>query len=774
MLAEKFKHINKAISLLTTAALMKFSFPTLESYAQAEPWVVNEELVWIYRDLLQMAAVDPVSESNAIFSKPPILTEEDINKATEEMRTILYNPSNAKASERVLLLRKIDMKFPLSTSEKNHILHELFLLQNAAHTEIDIEERREFFVRGEVTAAAAMAVSTGLTLAGVYTTIPVTADPGINHLVTWGIYGALASLGGLGAIHTLYWGHSASPESYRGLKTWQNQLIQWGPKIDAELYKSFDPRRGYNTAVFPALPFYSALLNRAAAHLFEGSTEPPSQRRDPPALTGPSSDSVAVSIHSPVVPRFSIRNLGLKDADFNGMDSTVFSQHVREFCEEMKRQPYAIWNQIVLRRLFFLALTREDTGAIAILMHTSIKDLGHIFVPQFEKVFLLGVSQDNFEITRYFLRRNDHHRLPNLSPRILARAKELAERGNQTQMVRLISDFIEGQQAHPSEPDHIRQTASHDRDTERATQSALTLLRRRYRQKYIETFPENPFTEASILPMISRKIDSLRAKKKLSTVQTTAAKGLLARIEEPFNPASPDYDPTHMFLWNTPEKKKLTKHLMKIAYLALEDDTAYKENTGKMMTAQDLDDNWEAWILNALYDGEHAYNLDQGRHPDRMRYRPLSSCVAGVDHRIIHGLTGIHPDVKITAGSSEKENLLTWNRAQTRFKEEKKAHFYNSVFDHLIDEWAQKKAPLKPEARPRISHARVVPVTTSVDLISRADYIKDYQAYVTERAQAQFGAEILKSDEIKTLLETIQDNPDRILSALQAVGVTPH
>jgi hypothetical protein len=776
----KRETIQKLGVLSRWITLVSLSFFSLESFAQPDSWLMQEDVVLTYRELLQLAAVAPPAESESIFFKAPIVTENDIDTATEEMRTIIYGPKNARAVERILLLQKIENKAPLSNSEKNHILHELFLLQNAAHSQIELREQNEILRRGQAQSAISIAISTGLTLAGGYTTLRVSNDPGLNQIGTWGIYGTLAALSGLGAFQSYYSSYTWSPEHYLGYRTWDSQLSHWGPKIDADLFQSFDKRRGTNTNVFPALPHYSSLLNRAASLIFDNPSiraapnqQEPNQRTDQLGGQTAGAESVAITIRSSVIPRFSVQNRGLIDFYFTGMDSGTFSQRIREISEEIKRRPYALWNQMVLRRLFFLALNRKDTDALAILMHTNLKDLGHIFVPEFERVFLLGVTQNNFDLTRYFLRRNDHHRLPNLSPRILAQAKELAERENRAEMARLISDFIAGPQVHPAEPDHIRQTASHDRDTERTAQSALSLLKKRYRQKYAQTFPENRSAAAAILPMIQAKIDHLRAKKKLTSVQTTAAKGLLTRIEEPYDPGKPDYDPTHMFLWNTVEKKKNTKDLLRIAYLALEDESAYKENTGKIMTPQDRDDNWEAWILNALYDGEHAYNLDQGRHPDRSRYRPLSSCVAGVDHRIIHALTGIHPDVKITAGSSEKENLLTWNRAQTRFKEQKKAHFFNSVFEDLMDEWAKKKAPVQPQRYAGHSRARVVPITQPNEPTSKADYIKQYQQFVTERAKAELGTEILNTDEFKTILETIDDNPDRMLNSLKAVGIVP-
>ncbi len=733
----------------------------------------QEEIVMGYRELLQMAAVDPPSEADSIFFKAPVLTGEQIDGVTEEIRTILYNPKNARARDRVLLLQKIENQAPLTHGEKNQILHELFSLQYSAHSQMEAEEDQEEAFRSKIRSATSVAVSIGFTIASAYSVIPVSDDSGVNQIASWGIYSALAGLSGLGSFYSFYLQYIWNAEHYQGYRNWKSQLNQWGPKIDEALGQNFDQRSGYNTRVFPALPYYSALLNRAASRFLDlpGVIDGVSGQVQVP----PRDETVTIAISTPVSSpsRFSIRNNRLSDFDFRGLNSDSFHQHVRELCDEVSRRPYSLWNQMVLRRLFFLALNREDVEALALLMQTSLKDLGQVFGPQFERVFLLGVSQNHFEVVRYFLLNHGQSHLPRLSPQILARARDLAERAHQTEMAALIAESINGVPPRPREMVTLRQTASHDPGSERRAESIVSRLKGRYLKRYLETFPETRKSEAPIIPLVLRKIDSLRSNEKLSSAQVIAVKSLLARIEEPFDTQSPGYNPSDLFLWNTEAKKKNTQGLLKLVYLALEDASAYQENTGQVMTSGDRDDHWKAWILNALYDGEAAYHLDQGRHLDSLGDRSGRSCVAGVDHRIIHGLTGIHPDVPICAGAAEKENLLTWRRAQTRLQEEKKAHFFNAVFEDLVDEWAQKKALVSMQRSASRSRAQIVPGLEAADPLSVAVFVKDYEKFVTERAIAALGPEILISDEFKMILETIEDNSDRIVSALRRVRLEP-
>jgi hypothetical protein len=185
------------------------------------------------------------------------------------------------------------------------------------------------------------------------------------------------------------------------------------------------------------------------------------------------------------------------------------------------------------------------------------------------------------------------------------------------------------------------------------------------------------------------------------------------------------------------------------------------------MLDQDREDNWTAWVLNALYDGSSAYSIDRGATPNPVNVRPSNSCIAGVDHRILHGLTGIHPDVQISAGSNEESNLLTWKLAQEHAKEQRKADFYNSAFSHLLQEWATLRS--QSGSKTILDESKSDEIQTHIYFNPLASHaiIQDYQKFVSQRAETLLGTEILSSDELKTLLETIQENPDLLLKALQ-------
>ena len=216
--------------------------------------------------------------------------------------------------------------------------------------------------------------------------------------------------------------------------------------------------------------------------------------------------------------------------------------------------------------------------------------------------------------------------------------------------------------------------------------------------------------------------------------------------------------------------------MLKIAFLALEDGEAFEEQSGKKMTSADHDDNWAAWVMNALDDGATAYSLDRGQISQSENIQGVNSCVAGVDHRIIHGLTGLHPDVKIAAGSTEQSNLVTWSKAQSRFKEQKKAVFYNSVFKNLMQEWANQRTLPTPETpnESRVADQMADQIASQFNPLATAAYLKDYQNFVTQRAQSLFGDEILNTDELKTILETIENYPERLMDELRTASISNH
>ena len=750
---------------------LSLSFNTPKSYARSLSTAAQDHLATTYRELLQTAAVAPPSEVDSIFFVPPPLSEADIEIATQEVRNILATRAFSKAIERLFLLKKIDAHEPLDTNQKAQLLRELIAVQFTSAAKIHDDETLAASSKIHRQTLAFAMLTTGLGIAAAFTPLPVTDTMDTYRDLSWGVMG-LAGLSALGIIRSAYLSVQMKPEHYPPSQTWRVQLNGMGPNTDRELYELFSRRRDLDSPNFPTLPYYTALLNRATSQIQDRLPASGAEIAHPPA--GTAGEFTAIPITSPPDPTFSIQNQNLKDSDFAQLTADAFCQKVQILAQDIKKRPYSLWSQMLLRRLLFLSLNRKDSRSLYFLMDTSLRNLASLFEGQFEDAFLLGVAQGHLELTQFFLEQSHHPEGLELKARTIRRALKLAEQRNHPEIMQLLTEFAQRPPVENPAPNltSIHQTASHDRDTERTVHSALSYLQRRYRKKYAEKFANTPSPQPSILSLIGSKIDHLQAIKKLTVLQATAAKGLLARIDEPFDSTTPDYDPTHLFFWNTEDKKKHTHEMLKIAYLALEDEAAFKENTKKTMTPQDCDDNWAAWTLNALYDGEHAYNLDQGRRPDQGKYRPLSSCVAGVDHRIIHGLTGLHPDVKISAGSSEKENLLTWSRAQARFQEEKKAHFFNSVFQELIEEWNKQKMRAKraPAHYTRTSNAQIVPITSEIQTPSPEDQIHQYQKFVSQRAQALFGAKILLSDELKRVLETIEDNPERIFNSTQDRG----
>ncbi len=732
-----------------------------QALAQPDPESDHAATIRTYRALLQGAASSPVSEQDSLFYKPPVISDPEIELATEELKSRLELGLVPSAAARITLLNKISNQEAMSSEERGKIVRELdqlsMIIQNQLE-EIDKKRSNYQFMNR-------LLITMPFTAVGAILPILVNQNSETNHALTI----ASIAMGVASGLNVLRIG--CSPyflEFDQDTRDWQTQLAEWGPDIDAKLHSFFNPLTEHNSEHAPQIPYYSALLNRVGAQL----------QHNRPALAGSARsrpENVAIQISHEPEARFQNSNPLRSISDYHKLKSVEFNQAIEEACEEIYRNPYSLLNQLKFRRLMLLSQKRKEIRALSNLLSLPLHWLRYKSSPEWEhffrNVFLMGVNQGDYELTRLLL---EPYLDPTAIPSFLYgpqttffKAQELAIRKNHTDILRLFSEFAERTHGNRPRERILRQTASHDRHTEATLQDAAQKLMNRYQIRIQEKFsPINPM-KPQIRELIETKIDQLANRQRLTPEQALIAKALLSRIDEPFNERDPQYDANHLYLWNTAAKKQKTKDLLKIALVALEDEQAFEQHQGRPMLDQDREDNWTAWVLNALYDGSSAYSIDRGATPNPVNVRPSNSCIAGVDHRILHGLTGIHPDVQISAGSNEESNLLTWKLAQEHAKEQRKADFYNSAFSHLLQEWATLRS--QSGSKTILDESKSDEIQTHIYFNPLASHaiIQDYQKFVSQRAETLLGTEILSSDELKTLLETIQENPDLLLKALQ-------
>ena len=724
-------------------------FQTPASAADQSAQAIRETTVESYQQLLREAVNQPTTGLNSIFYSPRTLSEAEIEIAIQSFRATLALSQDRmpETIQRIQLLAQIARNEPISSHAQSRIHRELEHLREKMVVELDRQDkkRNESFKRLTALSAGFLSISCPL-VASFLPTPPEMIDA--TRLTSY----SLLALGLAHVSRTLCTFDAWDPSSYRDSRDWQTQLRQVGQKIDNSLQVSFGSHWGMDSRQFPPIPHYSLLLNHVASQL-RALPQPSAS----PLVETTHETTLAMPLATPQQSRVdqtrqAFRDQTLRDGDLKKIKPALFRAVIQTLCDEINQNPYALWSQLALRRLFFLSLQRKDPEALAHLMKTNLKS--EVFNPMspmedsFGKAFLLGISQDHIVLTQTFLELQPTHRLIpcflSLVHSTLQEATTLAQRRNHPQILSLIQEYLNRTQAlhgPTHRTDGIVQTASHNSDINSTLGSAGSQLVRRYQDQLRRS-------EQSIIPILIQKLDQLQTLGKLTPTQTTAAKDLLTRINEAYDPQDPRYEPNHLFLWNTAEKKQKTTQLLHLAYLALEDDQAFEQLNGKKPSAQDKDDNWTAWILNALVDSGLAYAIDGGRREPISSTRSVNSCVAGVDNRILHGLSGLHPDVAISSGSAERSNLLTWERAATQAKEQKKAAFFNSVFSTLLKEWAQE--------RPQLRETNEV-----------TELVTDYQSFVKKRAIDLFGALILNSEEFKTILDTITDFPEQLLNAIK-------
>ena len=738
-----------------------------QALAQPDPESDHAATIRTYRALLQGVASNPISERDSLFYNAPVISEGEIELATEELKTLLESDRLPSVAARITLLSKISNREPISLEERTKIVRELDQLSMIIQNELEEVDKYQNIIQYR----NQLIIASPFTVLGVILPILLNQNNPTNQAISIASI-TLSALTGFNALagSCLYYFFELDQDT----RDWQAQLKEWGPAIDVKLHSYFNRVSDRNFERFPPIPYYSILLNRVGAQL----------QYNPPALEESfrsRPENVAIQVIPETEARVQYPNPRRSISDYHKLRSVEFNQAIVEACEEIHRNPHSLLNQLKFRRLILLSQKRKEIRALSNLLNLPLKWLRYQSSPEWEhffrNVFLMGVNQGDLELTRLLL---EPYQDPTAIPSFLygpqttfIKAQELAIRKNHTEILRLFSEFAERTDANRPRERILRQTASHDRHTEATLQDAAQKLMNRYQIRIQEKFsPINPM-KPQIRELIETKIDQLANRQRLTPEQALIAKALLGRIDEPFNERDPQYDTNHLYLWNTAAKKQKTKDLLKIAFVALEDEQAFEQHQGRPMLDQDREDNWTTWILNALYDGSSAYSIDRGATPNPLNVRPSNSCIAGVDHRIIHGLTGIHPDVQISAGSNEESNLLTWKLAQEHAKEQRKADFYNSAFSHLLQEWATLRS--QGGSKTTLDESKSDEIQTHMYFNPLASHaiIQDYQKFVSQKAQKKFGDEILESDELKTLLETIQENPDLLLKALQETSPQP-
>ena len=752
------------------------------------------EVALIYRGLMTQILHAPLLPTQSFFYPRQPLTPESIEQGTRELEQMLTRHSLPETVNRIINLERMRRGEVLLAREKYALLMELDRVDQILQILLDDQDhsRQRRWVIPKFLGAMGMIASTAFMRA-------IPADELSEQQWAWPVFGALVA-GGVGLMsHALYQSNHWVPESYTDSRNWREQMIQLAASSATRVRDCIENRLLgtvflIDSDSFPPIPQYGYLLEWAATRPGMGSLNELYRGLDigevvhapvAPVALGAHADHAVIEI-APVVQggagvhpdedlvqRFllSFRSFGLTDSQLNSLNQHQFRVVIRALSQEISQQRHSLWSHVATRRLAFMALNRRDSDALYELLRVQFSTLypllHPLYVSFYNKAFILAGETNHPELLNllYHSRRGVGDLLSSmfiLEGSTVERVRRVAEqRGyegilsvlNRTHrrvdMVALMFDpevempDAAAIAAHPQ--GQILNNAGHDGESLHVMQSTYDVLRTRYRRVLDEVFPASA-ERFLVLRRIGQKIDELRTADKIDEQTRLSSKALLVRIEAPFDARSAGYDPSHLFLWNTDEKKATTLRFLQVAYVALEDGAAYQQLTGEEMTPADCDDHWVSWIKNALVDSAFAYAIDGGRELDVERVSTSSSCVPGVDHRIIHGLTGIHPDVSIHGGQQQLMNESTW-RAQVAARRqasqrESEARFNNSVFDSMVIQWVSQGGCADQD-----------PV----------GLIQSYKDYVKERARSQFGNEFVSTSDFRTLLETIEEFSERIL-----------
>ncbi len=719
-----------------------------------------EEIASIYQNLLSLTVSSPRSPVQSLFAQTDTLTPQQITEATQTVRELLSHGERPHLVNRIVFLDQIRRGDPLQEREKYSIRFELGALDELIQNRLDQEDQKSNRWNHFRYQLASYGLVIGGSILGALHGPLTEAD----QAWAWPSLAGMLGAGISGVTYSTYQSMNWVPEKFTDSRTWSQQFKQFGKKTDLKIKartqnRFFEHDLLLDEEVFPRIPHYSALLDWASS---QTSLAPLSDWN----AQEPNEDHAAIQVinETPAFPQTEPVNLilqkfhdqSLSNAFLNPLGAQDFQSAVHWIAEEMKKQPHSQWSHLVTRRLFFLALKRQAPQAMFELLRSRIGSLLPVLYPLYvsplNKTLLLAAKKNHPELLKLLLTPNPRgsraFSVFLLSSKTLKQARRIATRGGYTAILDQLVQLRARRPrlgAAPALTAEIRQTAGHDRRAERTLYITILQLKQRY-QTAVERIFYHPEGTASIQRQIELQLQHLTRVNRLTPFEAAAAKALLDRIEAPFDENSPNYDSENLYSWNTEAKKIKTRELLQLAYLALEDRSAFRRQHGREMTEQDGNDNWSSWVKNALVDGSLAYAIDGGTRLDLSRIPSVSSCVPGVDHRIIHGLSGLHPDVKIDGGDNEESNLRVWERAKIASEAAKKAQFNNSVFDTLITEWIQNGANLS---------------------LDSSQLVQDYTTFVTERARKNFGEAFVGTEEFKTLLGTLAEYPEKILERTQ-------
>ena len=751
--------------LLTLASL----FSAQASFAAPLSSDRAQQIVSIYENLLHLTVSNPRITTQSLFLHKESLNNSQIQEAGQLLRQYLIQEELPETVNRILLFEQLRRGESPENRAKISLLRELDtldqLIQNRLDHQDESRNRTHLFVE--------LISSIGLCAGG--SLIPRLSQPGPNtpESLIWSTFGGMIAAGLTGVVHAQYQSSHWTPETYWDWRDWSQQFQQAGQYLDPLLRDRVDNTLTASFLIdsdtFPKIPYYSHLLDWASSqpslgpiNFLDGVIQ---DQEIPQEIQVPHPDHIVIEIgqlgentqtHPPEAASSILqdfREQNLSDWKLARLSTPDFQAAVRNLSEEMKNQPHALWSHLASRRILFLALQKQDAPALFEILKSRIGIMMPIIYPRYasfyNKALILAVKMNHLQLVQLLL--NPHPGQPHLlgtrlvfENKTLRQAARIAHRRGYTTIAELLRTMNDRPRRPGAQQTRIMPNAGHETEGLSNFQDTAQILRQRYQSILTRmTYPLS--TPSSIRQQIELRLVQLKNAGRINENQELAVRALFSRIDAPFDTRSPNYEPGHLFLWNTDEKKAKTRELLQLAVMALEDREAFRQLNHREMTNQDSDDNWVSWINNALVDSAHAYAIDGGRALDLERIASASSCVPGVDHRILHGLTGLHPDIHLNGGNTEQDNLRVWENAIRAAQKDRRAKFYQSVFGALVAEWVQTVAPLPQDQNERIAN---------------------YKDFITSRARSLFGDAIVEDSEFRTLLETVDDNPERIIEIM--------
>ncbi len=715
-----------------------------------------------------------IAPHQSLFASPNPLSEGAIETATRSLGQLLVQHSLPNLVSRMLLLEKIRTGEPLSGREKYSILKELDSLNELFEERLAEQDqalyRRSILARSVGSTAAALG---GLVMTQIHSWIP-------NPDLAWTLPASI-SIVGAASLSLAY--HQCNHEartamSCQDTRTWYQQFKQLGSSTDRTARERINhgilplpSQLPIDFDHFPLLPHYTDLLNWVSIQPAFNSrslidenldTHPANHEivihipEDPAAQPVPVTNSVATLIEK-------FRAQEISDADFNRLNPSEFQAAVLGITRELNRQSYSLWTHLASRRIVLLALKKKDPDALFTILKSRIPfmlpSIDSSYRGFYSVAFLLATEKNHPELLRLLTQptRNPtwtaRRLMLTLDGDTLARARQIAERNQWTTISEILtlSHLRRRAAAGATTPaDQIMPNAGHTGAALTSLHAAIEHLRALYAPKIHWVFG-NRTQPAQIRQALEGRLNELEQSGRLTSSKKRSILDLLDLIDEPLIQADGTQEPASLYRWDTEEKKKRTRELLQIAVLALDDRAAFQRLHKRAMSPVDRDDNWIAWLDNALYDSAHAYAIDKGQAPNAQRMRNESSCVDGVNHRIIYGLSQLHPDINLDGGQTAVENEARWRNVVDGAKRNAQARFERSIYDTLIDEWVQRGVPISQDD---------------------AQVISDYKEFVTQRARQVVNEDFISTDEFRNLIQVLEDQPEIILARARGSRAT--